>query len=135
MSALAAWYLQLEQAHVWFVALSGTLFVVRGVGAVAGARWPLRPGLRMASVVIDTLLFTLGATLWFLLQLNPLRDHWLGAKLILLVVYVVLGTFALKRARNATTRAFFLIAAAAVFATMIGIAIAHHPAGFWRLAA
>ena len=73
-----------------------------------------------------------GAALWFLLQLNPLRDHWLGAKLILLVVYVVLGSFALKRARSAGSRVLFLIAALAVFATMIGIAIAHHPAGLWR---
>lgn len=132
MSALAAWYPQLKQAHLLLVTLSGSLFLVRGVGAAAGARWPGHAGLRIASVAIDTLLFAAGATLWFLLQLNPLRDHWLGAKLILLVVYVVLGSFALKRARSAGSRTLFLIAALAVFATMIGIAIAHHPAGFWR---
>jgi uncharacterized membrane protein SirB2 len=130
MSTLATWYPQLKQGHIALVSLSGALFMLRGLGAVAGARWPLHPGLRVASVAIDTLLFAFGATLWVLLQLNPLRDHWLGAKLILLVVYVVLGTFALKRAHGAASRALFLMAAASVFATMIGIAIAHQPAGF-----
>ncbi len=133
MSALAAWYPQLKQGHVFLVTLSGSLFLLRGLGAVAGARWPGHAGLRVASVAIDTLLFAAGATLWFLLQLNPLRDHWLGAKLILLMAYVVLGSFALKRARSAGARVLFLTAALAVFATMIGIAIAHHPAGLWRL--
>lgn len=133
MSALAAWYPQLKQGHVFLVTLSGSLFLLRGVGAVAGARWPGHAGLRVASVAIDTLLFAAGASLWFLLQLNPLRDHWLGAKLILLMAYVVLGSFALKRARSAGARVLFLTAALAVFATMIGIAIAHHPAGLWRL--
>lgn len=132
MSALAAWYLQIKQAHLLCVAASGSLFLLRGLGVLAGARWPLHASLRIASVAIDTLLLVAGATLWALLQLNPLRDHWLGAKLILLVVYVVLGSFALKRARTTAARALFLIAAAAVFATMVGIAIAHHPAGFWR---
>ena len=132
MSALAPWYLQIKQAHMLFVAASGSLFLLRGLGVLAGARWPLHGSLRVASVAIDTLLLAAGATLWALLQLNPLRDQWLGAKLILLLLYVVLGSFALRRARGTASRALFLIAAAAVFATMVGIAIAHHPAGFWR---
>lgn len=135
MSALAAWYLQVKQAHMLLVGLSGSLFLCRGIAVLAGAQWPLRPSWRSASVAIDTLLFAAGATMWALLQLNPLRDHWLGAKLILLIVYVVLGTYALKHARGSAARVLFLIAAVVVFVTMIGIAIAHHPAGFWRLAA
>jgi uncharacterized membrane protein SirB2 len=135
MSALTAWYPQLKQGHIVFVTLSGSLFLLRGVAVLAGAQWPLHRALRIASVVIDTLLFAAGSTMWALLQLNPLHEHWLGAKLLLLVVYVVLGTFALRRARGTASRALFLIAAVAVFVTMIGIAIAHHPAGFWRLAA
>jgi uncharacterized membrane protein SirB2 len=132
MSALATWYPFIKQWHIALVALSGTLFVARGIGVLAGARWPMRPAPRFASVAIDTLLLAAGATLWALLQLNPLRERWLGAKLILLVVYVVLGTWALRRARTPFTRIVFLLAALAVFATMIGIALAHDAAGFWR---
>jgi uncharacterized membrane protein SirB2 len=133
MSALAAWYPLIKQWHIALVALSGTLFVARGIGVLAGTRWPMRPAPRIASVAIDTLLLAAGATLWALLQLNPLRESWFGAKLILLVVYVVLGTWALRRARTPFTRTLFLLAALAVFASMIGIALAHDAAGFWRV--
>lgn len=132
MSALAAWYPFIKQWHIALVALSGALFAARGIGMVAGARWPMRRAPRIASVAIDTLLLTAGGTLWVLLQLNPLRERWFGAKLTLLVLYVLLGSLTLKRARTPVTRALFLLAALAVFATMIGIALAHDAAGFWR---
>jgi len=34
--------------------------------------------------------------LWATLQLNPVHDSWLGAKLLLLLVYIVLGSLALS---------------------------------------
>jgi len=61
-------------------------------------------------------------------------NHWLTLKLTLLVVYVVAGTLALKRARTPRARILFFIAALAVYAIMLGIARAHHPLGwlkFW----
>jgi uncharacterized membrane protein SirB2 len=84
-------------------------------------------------VVIDTLLLSSGVTLWTMLHLDPVRDAWLGVKLLLLPVYIVLGSLALKRARTLTMRATCLVAAIVVFATMVGIALTHDPLGFWRV--
>jgi uncharacterized membrane protein SirB2 len=128
-----AWVPQIRQTHLAFVALSGSLFTLRGVARLAGARWPMHRAWRIGSVAIDTLLLAAGATLWVLLSLNPLREHWLGAKLLLLVLYVVLGTWALKRARSTATRALSLAAALVVFATMAGIGWTRDVLGFWRL--
>jgi uncharacterized membrane protein SirB2 len=114
------------------VVLSGTLFALRGAGVLAGARWPLHKALRIGSVVIDTLLLSAGVTLWALLPLNPLREQWLGAKLALLVLYIFLGSWALKRAGTTAARAAFLIAALTVFATMVSIGWTRHPLGMWR---
>lgn len=127
-----AWVPQIRHAHLALVALSGGVFTLRGVARLAGALWPVQRAWRIASVAIDTLLLAAGATLWALLALNPLRDHWLGAKLLLLVLYVVLGTWALKRARRTATRALALAAALTVFASMVGIGWTRHPLGFWR---
>ncbi|HET9821419.1 MAG TPA: SirB2 family protein, partial [Burkholderiaceae bacterium] len=97
------------------------------------ARWPMRGAVRAAAVAIDTLLLVAGATLWALLRLDPLaRDHWLAAKLGLLVVYVALGTLALRRARRPAQRLAFLAAALLVFGTMVSVALARHPLGLWR---
>ena len=107
MNALV-WVPSIRQGHLALVVLSGTLFALRGLGVLAGARWPLHKVLRIGSVVIDTLLLVAGGTLWALLQLNPLRETWLGAKLVLLVLYVVLGSWALRRAGTTSARAAFL---------------------------
>ena len=98
-----------------------------------GAGWPLRRTVRVASVVIDTALLAAGVTLWTILGLNPVREPWLGAKLLLLVAYIVLGSFALKRARRTMARAGFLLAALIVFATMLSVALTRHPLGIWRV--
>jgi uncharacterized membrane protein SirB2 len=127
-----AWVLPIRQAHLALVVLSGTLFALRGLGVLAGARWPLHRALRIGSVVIDTLLLAAGVALWSMLQLNPMRETWLGAKLGLLVLYIMLGRWALKRAGATAARAALFIAALTVFATMVSIGWTRHPLGLWR---
>jgi len=117
-------YPQIKGAHIVLVAASGALFACRGAAVLARQRWPMTAPLRVASVAIDTLLLVAGATLWSLLSLQPLRDAWLGAKLALLVLYVVLGTLALKRCRASA-----YAAALACYLFMVSVALAHHPLG------
>ncbi len=127
-----AWVPPIRQAHLALVVVSGLLFSLRGAGVLAGARWPLHRWLRAGSVVVDTLLLMAGATLWTLLQLHPLREHWLGVKLVLLVLYIALGSWALQRAASTAARAAFFIAALTVFATLFSIGWTRHPLGLWR---
>jgi uncharacterized membrane protein SirB2 len=122
-------YLLLKPLHITLVALSGLLFAARGAAVLVGQGWPMRPAWRHASVAIDTLLLAAGVTMWAVLSLHPLRNGWLGAKLALLGVYIVLGSFALKRARSPRERALCYAAALAVFLCMVSIARAHHPLG------
>lgn len=127
--ALTDYYLPLRQVHITAVMSSLTLFALRGAAVLAGQRWAMRRRWRVASVAIDTVLLTAGVSLWTLLALNPARDAWLAAKLALLVAYVVLGSYALKRARSRRGKALALAAAIACAAAMVSIALAHHPAG------
>ena len=125
------WYTPLKLAHLSLVATSGALFAARGAAVLAGRAWPMRPPWRRLSVGIDTLLLAAGVTLWALLSLNPARDTWLGTKLTLLLLYIVLGTVALKRGRTRPVRAACFAAALAVYAFMASVALAHHPLGLW----
>lgn len=131
MEGLAAWYPQIRSAHVGLVAASGALFSLRALGALAGARWPLRRGPRLASIAIDTLLLAAGVTLWAVLRLDLGHSPWLAAKLVLLVLYVVLGSLALRSARSAGVRLAGLLAAWAVFGTMVAIARTRNPWVWW----
>ncbi len=129
--ALLANYLQIKHAHMGLALASVAWFAARGVGVFAGARWPMAAGARWASMAIDTLLLVAGVTLWTLLHLNPVRDAWLGVKLLLLVAYVVAGSLALKRAATRGGRTVAFAVALALFAAMFGVARAHHPLGWF----
>ena len=117
--------------HIALVIASVSLFAARAIGVLTLQAWPMRAAWRRASVLIDVGLLSAGITLWTLLQFHPLHDPWLGAKLVLLVVYIVLGSFALKRAPTRATKASFFVAALACVAFLASIALRHHPLGWW----
>ena len=54
----------------------------------------------------------------------------LAVKLTLLVLYVALGSFALKRGRSRGTRALCFVAALTVYAFMYSVARTHQPLGW-----
>ncbi len=117
--------------HISLVIASVCLFAARGLGVLTGQDWPMRQVWRGLSVWIDTALLSAGGLLWYMLQFNPWHDHWLGAKLVLLVVYVGLGTYALKRAPTRAAKAVFYVAALLCIAFMASIALNHNPLGWW----
>lgn len=126
---MAALYPAVRSLHITLVTLSVALFAARGVGVLAGQAWPTAGWARGLAPVIDSLLLLAGGTLWWLLQLNPMQHHWLLAKLVLLVIYIVLGMLALQRAPTRAGKALCFIAALAVVGFMASIAVAHHPLG------
>lgn len=131
MAELAVWYPFVKSAHVGLVLASGLLFAVRGALVLAGRPGAMNRRWRLLSYGIDTLLLAAGLTLWRLLALNPFSSPWLGVKLLLLMLYVVLGTLALKRARTPLARQASYIAALGVYGFIAAVAVAHHPAGLW----
>lgn len=127
-----ALYLSLRHTHIALVTLSGTLFALRGAAVWAGAAWPMRALWRRLSMGIDTLLLAAGIGLWTVLQLHPVSSPWLGVKLLLLPVYVVLGTLALKRGHTPTIKRMAYVAALAVLLFMVSVARGHDPLGAIR---
>ena len=127
----APWlYPALLWTHMLLVGLSLSLFSARGLGALWQQDWVMRREVRLASVMIDTLLLNAGISLWVLLQHNPLHEAWLASKPVLLVVYVMLGSFALKRARSQGARLACLLAALLCAAVMVMIARTRDPLGW-----
>lgn len=125
-------YPQIRSVHIWAVTLSGCLFALRGMGMLAGARWPRAAALRYLSYSIDTVLLTAALMLVTILPAAVFANGWLTVKLVLVVAYVVLGVFALRRGRSRGVRAGCYAAALLVFAAIVGIARMHHPLG-WLL--
>ena len=122
-------YPQIKHAHIGLVMVSVALFALRCAAVQAGMRWPRARPVRLASYAIDTGLLAAGLWLVAILPGGFFANGWLTAKLVLLVVYVVLGVFAMRRARSRIGRALCYVAALATFSMIYGIARAHHPLG------
>ena len=123
-------YPQIKFAHVLCVILSGSLFALRGMMMLAGSRLANHPAMRYLSYAIDTTLLTAALMLITILHQYPFVQAWLTVKVLLLVLYIVLGVFALRRGRTRRIRAICYVAALVVFASIIGVALAHNPLGW-----
>lgn len=121
-------YPQIKWVHIACVLASGSLFALRGLLVQAGhagaAQWT---PVRWLSYAIDTTLLTAALMLLSILPGALFANGWLTTKLVLLVVYVVLATLALKRARTPRARLGFFVAALITYIYMLGVARMHHP--------
>lgn len=133
VQAMIEFYPQIKLLHVGAVFASGSLFLLRGLAVQAGAAWGMATPVRYLSYGIDILLLTAALLLLALLPAAVFANGWLWVKIALLVVYVGLGTFALKRGRTPRIRLICFLAALGLFACMYVIARMHDPLGPIRL--
>ncbi len=123
-------FVLLKQLHLTTLAVTLALFILRGVWMMLDsprlqARW-----VRIVPHLNDTLLLTSGIGLAVLLQQYPLVHGWLTAKFFALILYIVLGTIALKRGKTRSQRIAAWIAALFVFGYMASVAVTHDPFPF-----
>jgi uncharacterized membrane protein SirB2 len=124
------YYAQIKLVHVGAVLLSGSLFLVRGLLVLGGRQTgAMVRTLRYLSYVVDTVLLTAALMLVSILPRALFANGWLTAKLVLLVPYIVLGSFALRHARSARARWTSYALALAAFVLMLSIARSHDPLG------
>lgn len=124
-------YPQIKFVHVLCVILSGSLFTLRGLMMLLHSRFTNHAALRYLSYAIDTTLLTAALMLITILHQYPFVQAWLTVKVVLLVVYIVLGTFALKRGNTRTQKVSSFFAALAVYLFIVSVAIAHNPLGIF----
>lgn len=120
-------YLAVKSAHVSFAALSAGGFLLRGWWM-----WHDSPLLRhrLAKTlphVNDSLL--LASAVWLALWSGqyPLGFAWLTAKIAALLLYIVLGSIALKRGRTARSRKRAFVGAVITFAYIVLVAVTRDP--------
>ena len=123
------YYMELRHLHITAVALSGSLFLLRGLGIFAGAAWPKASPVRYLSYTIDTLLLVAAVLLTIVIQQYPFVQGWLTVKGLLLVVYIALGVMAFREGRPRSYRIGFWTLAVMIYLFIISVAITHHPLG------
>jgi uncharacterized membrane protein SirB2 len=125
-------YWPIKILHVIAVLCSGGLFFVRGLMVLNNRQVAMAAPVRYLSYGIDTVLLAAALLLVAMLPAGVFANGWLLEKIVLLVVYIVLGSFALKRARSKKSKAVCFVAAVSVYAFMYSVARTHHPLGIFH---
>jgi uncharacterized membrane protein SirB2 len=128
---MSEYYLPLRYLHIGSAIISTVLFIARGVLMLAGANMHRGRALRTVPHAIDTVLLASAILLTLSISQFPFVDGWLTAKAVLLVVYIVLGSIALKRGRSRPVRQFAFAAAVLTVLFLFSVAHARDPMGFF----
>jgi uncharacterized membrane protein SirB2 len=131
---LALYFEDIKWLHISCVALSGSLFVFRGILTMYNSPHANNRKLARASYVIDSTLLGAAILLTVAIHQYPLFQAWLTVKVVLLVLYVFLGIWALRRGKTRRQRIACFVAAVLVYGFIISVALTHDPRGvFSRL--
>lgn len=126
-------YQLLKTIHVSCALITLCLFCLRGY-------WMLRRSPRLNQrwvkvvphLVDTTLLLSAGGLVWTLHQ-YPFVNAWLTAKLLGVLVYIALGTVALKRGRTRRIRTFALVLALCTFGYIVAVAFTKTPTPWMKV--
>jgi uncharacterized membrane protein SirB2 len=123
-------YHALRAIHIGCAALTIALFFARGLLMISGSPLLQQRATRIVPVVIDTVLLASAIALTMAIRQYPFTTPWLTAKVVLLAVYIVLGSIALRRGRTRAIRISAFVAALATVAFLVTVALSHQPLGF-----
>ena len=126
---MSDYFLPLRALHMIFAGVSIAGFVLRWIWMLTNSRLLTTRATKILPHIVDTLLLASAIALVAIIGFSA-NAAWLGAKIAGLVVYVVLGTFALKRGRTKGARAVYGVLAIVVFAFIASVARTHDPLGF-----
>jgi len=121
-------YFSILLTHVSCAIMSLTFFVVRGFWMLTDSSKLQISIVRILPHIVDTVLLASALLLTVILEQYPFLNSWLTAKLFALVIYIILGTIALKRGRTKRIKIIAFISSIAVFTYIVLVAISHNPA-------
>ena len=120
-------YLVIKYVHVGAVVVSFGLFFLRGLWMMAAPEKLALRWVRVVPHVIDTVLLVSAIALAAVTTQYPFVQPWLTAKVLALLVYIVLGTVAIRRGRTRRVRIVAWILALLVFGYIVAVARMRDP--------
>lgn len=115
-------YALIKNIHLAFAMLTTIGFCVRGVWMMTESSMLQKKLVKVLPHIVDTTLLISAVTLVVMSGQYPWVAAWVGMKIALLVAYIVLGTFALKRGKNKQIRTVFFAASILILLALFAVA-------------
>ena len=120
-------YIAIKHLHVTAAVLSILLFIVRSYWSAKGSPLLQTGFARITPHIVDTILLLGGI---YLASVIGWHQPWIAAKIVGLILYIGVGTFAIKRGKTPGGRAKAAVVAVIIFLYIVGVAITKHPASW-----
>lgn len=128
---MTEYYLALRHLHIGCAILTISLFAFRGGLMIAGSPLLGSRVMRFVPMAVDTVLLATALMLTAVIHQYPFATGWLTMKAALLVVYIVLGSIALRRGRTRAVRTAAFVAALVTVGFLVTVALTHSPLGIF----
>lgn len=122
--------LLVKMVHVTCVAVSYTLFFLRGVWLIKGSPVMRQRWVKVVPHITDTLLLASAVTLAIGIGQYPGTDAWLTAKVAGMVLYIGLGMVAFRFSKTLHARIAAWLGAQLVFFYIVATALTRNPLPF-----
>ena len=109
--------------HMSTAFISICFFLVRGFWVFNHSEMMNKKWVKIVPHINDTVLLISAIILAVGLQQYPFTHEWLTAKFIALLLYIVFGMFALKRAKQMKNKVLFFLVAFIMFGYIVGVAL------------
>lgn len=120
-------YMMAKHLHLTAVGLSILFFIFRFIWSQLDDNALSKKWVKILPHIIDTVL--LGSAVWLCIILSqyPFVNAWITFKLIGVILYIVFGLFALKKAKTTLSKWAFFIAAIGVLMATAMVAVTKQP--------
>jgi uncharacterized membrane protein SirB2 len=120
----------IKTIHITCVILSFSGFFIRGIWMMLDSpklklRW-----VRIAPHIVDTFLLGSAIALAVQMYISPLEHSWLMAKIIALLIYIGIGTVALREGRSKRVRVSAWLLGLATFLYIVSVALSKSVLGW-----
>jgi len=124
-------YAIIKNAHISFAIISISLFMLRAYWSIIESQQLQKPWAKTIPHINDALLLICAIYLMNISHQFPFTHDWLTAKFIALLLYIGMGTIAIKRGKTKGIRLLFSLLAIATFSYIFAVARTHSTlAGF-----
>ncbi len=109
--------------HVAAAFISISLFLLRGFWVFTNSAMLEKRWVKILPHINDTFLLLAATILAITTHQYPFVNNWLTAKLIALIIYIVFGMYALKKAKTSKGKAIFFLLSIMIFIYIVMVAI------------
>lgn len=109
--------------HMSTAFISISLFLLRGFWVYRDSTMMNEKWVKIVPHINDTILLITAVILALTIQQYPFVDSWLTAKFTALFIYIILGMFALKHAKELKNKVMFFVLSLLMFGYIVGVAL------------